>query len=237
VLKIAGVPPPRPPAPQCRALEQRQRLLEKSTRRGRPQRKRHDAFEVHSRHLHDRAREIDRGLRRLHAVAAHAGIAFDEKAHVDTVADGRFGEALRDDLVVEHDGEPPQALGQRHQPVGLGAADDVEREQDVVGDAGVGEDFDLAQLLAGDPGRARLHLQLPERGNLVRLDVRSIGDAVLGQMRLHAADVVLHDRQIDGDGGCVEVGDRGHCGRFHVWRSFGSAWRTITAIGLAAVVT
>ena len=117
---------------------------------------------------------------------------------------------LRYRFVVEHDREPAQPFGQRHQPIGLGAADDIEGEQHVVGHTRVGEHFHFTQLLAGDADRARLHLQLAQRRDLVRLDVGAIGDAVLGKVRLHAANVVLHDVEVDGDSRGFEVENGGH---------------------------
>ena len=70
-------------------------------------------------------------------------------------------------------------------------ADDVEREQHVVRHAGVGEHLDLAELLAGDAHRAGLHLQLAQRRDLVRLDVRTVREAVLREMPLHARGCCL----------------------------------------------
>jgi hypothetical protein len=64
-----------------------------------------------------------------------------------------------------------------------------------------------AELLAGDADGAGLHLHAADRGDLVRLDVRPVPDGVPREMRLHAADVVPHDVEVDGDGGRVEVGD------------------------------
>ena len=71
-------------------------------------------------------------------------------------------------------------VGQLHQPVGLALADDVEGQKDIVADAGVDEDFRLAELLAGEPDRAGRHLHLADRRDLVGLDVRAVGDALRG---------------------------------------------------------
>src|SRR5206468_11488244 len=62
----------------------------------------------------------------------------------------RLTEAAGDDLVVEHDGQPREPPRQRQQPLALGTPEDVEGQQHVVGDAGLGEHLDLAELLAGD---------------------------------------------------------------------------------------
>ncbi len=80
-------------------------------------------------------------------------------------------------------------LDQRRQPLGLGIAEDVVGEQDVVGDAGLGHDLDLAELLARDADRAGLHLQRGERWDLVGLDVRTIGDTVPSKKLLGALDI------------------------------------------------
>jgi len=116
----------------------------------------------------------------------------------------------RDDLVVEHDGQPSESAGQRHEPLGLLAPEDVEGQENVVGDPGVGEHLHLAELLAGDADGAGPHLQLAERGNLVRLDVRTVRDAVPVEVLLHPPDVVLHDVQADRDGRRVQVFDERH---------------------------
>ncbi len=137
---------------------------------------RHQAFELHVRHAHRRTRQVEGGLRALHAVAAEAGIAFDEEAHVDAMAAACFRQSLGDHLVIQHHGHALQALDQRRQPLGLGFADHIEGEQDVIGHAGVGHHFDLAELLAGDADSARIDLHLGERRQLVRLDMRAIGE-------------------------------------------------------------
>ena len=69
------------------------------------------------------------------------------------MADAGLRQAAHDRVVVGDDGEALYAGRKLHQPVGLRLADDVEGEQDVVGDAGVNEDLDLAELLAGDADR------------------------------------------------------------------------------------
>ena len=99
-----------------------------------------------------------------------------------------------------YDGEPLHPLRELHQPVGLLFADDVEGEQDVVGDAGIGEDLDLAELLAGDADSPGFHLHLPDRGDLVRLDVRPVAEPMRGDRRLRPRDVRFQAVEQDGDG-------------------------------------
>jgi len=94
-----------------------------------------------------------------------------------------------------------------HQPIGLRLADDVEREQDIVGCAGVDEDLCLTKFLAGDPDGAGRHLQLRDRRNLVRLDVRPVADPGARHHRLHAPDVGLQAVQVDRHDGGVELTD------------------------------
>jgi hypothetical protein len=139
-----------------------------------------------------------------------AGVAFDQEAHGGAVAPGGLGDAARHDLVVEHDGQFLDALVELDQPLGLEPADDVVGQQDVIGHAGVGEHLDLAQLLAGDAKGPRLHLHFPERRDLVRLDVRSVADAVLRQVRLHPLQVRLHDVEVDRHRRGIEFADRFH---------------------------
>ena len=79
----AGVPPPETTGTaNAGALEQAKRLVEEVVRARKPARERHQALELHSRQRIVGARQVERRLRRLHAVAAHAGVAFDEEAHV-----------------------------------------------------------------------------------------------------------------------------------------------------------
>src|SRR6266705_4446873 len=74
----------------------------------------------------------------------------------------------------------------------------------------IDEDLDLAELLTRDAHGAGRHLQLADGRDLVSLDVGAVADAVLGEMRLHPANVVLHDAHVDGDGGRLEIADGGH---------------------------
>src|SRR4029453_3500445 len=78
---------------------------------------------------------------------------------------------------------------------------------DVGRDAVIREHLDLADLLADDPARAARDLQPSDRGDLVRLDVRAIPDAVPVQVGLHAPDVVFHDVEVDRDDRGVELLD------------------------------
>ena len=159
---------------------------------------------MQARQVHGEARQLACGLRGLHAVPAHAGVAFDQEADVAIEPPRRFGEAARHGLVVEHDGEAPDTLVQREKPLRLPVADDIVGEQDVAIDAGVGEDLDLPELLAGDAARAGVELHLADRRNLVGLDVRPVGDATLVELGLHAADIRFEPVEVDGDGRRVE---------------------------------
>ena len=166
-------------------------------------------------------REIERGLRVLHAVARAAGVALDQEADVDAVALAGLRQSARHHLVVDHDRHALEAPDQRDEPLGLGVAQHVVGEQDVVGDAGVRHHLDLAELLAGDADRAGVDLHLGERRNLVRLDVRAVGEAVAGERLLRALDVRLDDVEVDDDGGRIEVCNRsGHCDSPMAWAEF-----------------
>jgi len=72
--------------------------------------------------------KVERRLRRLDPVAAEAGVALDQESHVGAVTRARLGQFARDHLVVEHDGQPAQPCRERHEPIGLGPAEDVERQ-------------------------------------------------------------------------------------------------------------
>ena len=147
----------------------------------------------------------------LHAVAAAAGVALDQEADIDAVALAGFRKPARHHLVVEHDRHALEAPDQRGEPLGLGVAQHVVGEQDVVGDAGIRHHLDLAELLAGDADRAGVDLQLRQRRDLVRLDVRAVGEAVARERVLRALDVRLDDVEVDDNRGCIEIGDQsGH---------------------------
>jgi hypothetical protein len=69
---------------------------------------------------------------------------------------------------------------------------------------------DLPQLLAGDADRAGLDLQPGDCRDLVRLDVRPVGDAMPVEMALHPVDIVRHPVQQDGHCRRIELTERGH---------------------------
>ncbi len=167
----------------------------------------HEPLEMHPRQPHDRAGQVEGLVRRLHSRAAEARVALDEEPHVGSGVRRGVGQLARDDGVVEHHREAAHALDQRHEPVGLLAAEDVVGQEHVVGDAPVDEHLDLAELLAGDADGSGFDLHPSDRRDLVRLDVRPIADGVPREMRLNAADIVAHDVEVDGDDRRVEVGD------------------------------
>src|SRR5262249_2387144 len=93
---------------------------------------------------------------------------------------------------------------------GLLIANDIEGDEDVVGDTGIDESFRLADLLAGYAGSAGIDLHFGDRRNLVGLDVRTVGAAMTGDLLLDTGDVVLKPVEIDGDRRRVEVFYRLH---------------------------
>ena len=95
---------------------------------------------------------------------------------------------------------------ERRKPLGLGGADEREREQDVADPGGL-HHLGLAELLAGDPDRAGAELHVRDRGQLVRLDVRPEGETVLVAVALHPRDVALDGVQVDGRNRRVERRD------------------------------
>ena len=194
----------------ARLLEQGERPLEEFAGIGIAIGEGHQSLELQARERHRGASQREGLVRRLHTGALEAGVALDEELEVHVVARGGRRELAGHHLVVEHHREPPHPPREGGQPLGLGRAEDVVRQQHVVGHLGVGEDLHLAQLLAGDADRARRHLHLTDGRDLVRLDMRSVAEPVPGQVRLHAADVVRHHVQVDRHGGRLERGDRGH---------------------------
>ena len=109
-----------------------------------------------------------------------------EKAHpVDLVSlDPYTGEHLRPAHLARH------PFGKIHEPPGLRLSDQVEGDEDVVGNTGIGEDLRLAELLAGDAGRAGLDLHGGDGGYLVGLDVRPQPVGTAGH-RHHPSDVLV----------------------------------------------
>ena len=61
-------------------------------------------------------------------------------------------------------------------------------------------------IIAIDAHGAGLHLQPAERGDLVRLHVRPVGEALAVAVILEAADVAVDGVEVDDEGGGVEVG-------------------------------
>ena len=118
---------------------------------------------------------------------------------------------LGDEVVVERDGEAG-AAGQRDQAGELGAAQQIEGQEDVV-QAGIGHDLGLAQLLAGDADGTQLDLAAGELRQLVGLDVGTELQPVRVGIILRAAEVGLDPVEVDEHGRGVEVVDHpGHGG-------------------------
>ena len=139
-------------------------------------------------------------FRRLHAAAPGAGVALDHDMKLRGPIGERGGETVNGDRAVGGDGKARDSAGQRLQPGKLGRPQDVEGDEDVV-EAGIGHDFRLADLLAGDPLGAGLDLGPGEERQLVRLDMRARLDAMAVEMGLEAGDVAPGDGLVDDDGG------------------------------------
>ena len=142
--------------------------------------------------------------------------------------------------VVERDGEAG-AAGQGHQAGELGAAQQVEGQEDVA-EAGIGHDLGLAQLLAGDADGAELDLAAGELRDLVGLDVRAELQPVRVGISLRAAEIGLDPVEVDEHGRGVEVvDDPGHGGaplrRSCSHRHPGAASRTAACAAARAMDT
>ena len=68
-------------------------------------------------------------------------------------------------------------------------------------------DLGLTELLARDPDRTGAHLHVRDRGQLVRLDVRAEGEAMLVAVALHPCDVALDGVEVDSRDRRVQRGD------------------------------
>ena len=101
------------------------------------------------------------------------------------------------------------------QPRHLLPADQIVGNQDVV-DAGLRHHLGFADFLAGDALGAGLDLHLGEQWALVRLDMRTVGDAGCVAGGLDARDVALDLVHVDdGAGRAVVAGDLGGEGCGH----------------------
>ena len=103
------------------------------------------------------------------------------------------------------------ALRQVGKALQLVAAHHVEGQQHV-GDAGVGHDLGLAQLLDGDSLRPQLDLRLGQRHQLVGLDMWTVGEAGGVAALLPAAQVALYHVDVDDGHGGFEVFQALACG-------------------------
>ena len=77
--------------------------------------------------------------------------------------------------------------------------------QQHVGDAGIRHHFGLAQFLDRDALGAQVDLRLGQRHQLVRLDVRAVGEACLVAALLPFAQVPFHHVDVDHRNGGFEV--------------------------------
>ena len=121
-------------------------------------------------------------------------------------------DAAQHHLVVGDDCEAGNTRRECHQALGLGFAQDIVGEEDVVSDSGIGEHFGFAELLAGNTDGTRFGLHPGYRRNLVRLDMRAIGNAVPRHLFLRAGDIVFEPVEHDGDGRRIQVLNSCHGG-------------------------
>ena len=121
-------------------------------------------------------------------------VDLDQHVHFALGALHRVRPSARHGRVIDDEGEVG-AIEQRDHAVSV---DGIERigNPDVV-DAGLGEDFRLAELRAADADRAARDLQPGERRALVRLGVRPQPQAARRRDLLHALDVAFDARLLD----------------------------------------
>src|SRR5690606_37949034 len=91
----------------------------------------------------------------------------------------------------------------------LGGADNIVGQENL-GDAGIGEDFGLAQLLHGDAHGAQFHGAFGEAGQFVGLDMGAELDGVAVGIGLYAGQIGLDAVKVDQDGGGIEFENIGH---------------------------
>jgi hypothetical protein len=153
-----------------------------------------------------------------------ARIAFDEHGQRAGGIEGG-GEAVDGRRAVGNHAEACHALVQGAQPRQFRRAENVIGDENIF-EAGIGENFCLADLLAVDADGAGCALGLGHRDDLVRLDMRAECLAVLVEVSLRAADV----------GGEPVLVDHGHGGENLVERraDFGPGRRHGKPSGLGA---
>ena len=166
-----------------------------------------EAGELQVRPGDDLLRQRNDLLRRC-AGALDFGLQVRHDADADALCRGGGLQAIQH-LAVVGAYRDAAAARQPGEARGLLRPDDVVGQLDVI-KAGVEKDLDLAQLLAGDADGAGLLLNAGDFRALVRLDVRPKGQAVAVAVSLHARDVAFHAREVDEDGGRVEVTGVGH---------------------------
>ena len=152
----------------------------------------------------DQSSELERRLARFGARPVHADVDFDYHPRATAARNRGEVEIAHVARVVDGDDDVGQ-LEEAHQPLDLGAADNLVRDQDVA-DAARGHDLGFAELGAGDAERAGRQQLVRQRRNLDGLGVRAPADTRLAARGGHARDVALHDIQVQQQRRRVEVG-------------------------------
>ena len=160
--------------------------------------------------LGGRAGEIDYGGG-CDAAAVVADVDLHEYARADLIGVGglvEVGEILR---VIDRDHNVATS-GQGHEALDLAATDDFVGNENVM-DAGVGHDFGLPDLGAGDPLRAGCELEVGDGWGFVRLGVRPEVFARRAEVLGEQVNVVFERVEIDQEDGGVD-GVAGHADVF-----------------------
>ena len=144
------------------------------------------------------------------AEPSQPGIELDQHRDREPSLARDAGDARGDLVRVDRHGDG-DAFGEIGEPCELVLSDDRVADEDVL-DAGVGHHLGLAELRDLHAGRAGLDLQVRDLGQLVRLRVRSQGDAQLAGHRGGSVDVRAHDVEVEDDLRRVgrELGKRSH---------------------------
>ena len=164
----------------------------------------HQAHEVQAGGGINLLRQDQGGFTRQDAAAVHADLDLNDDAKGDAAGDGGLGQLAHVTRVVHGNGDssPASEIAESRD---LDGADDLVGDQHVA-NAAVHHGFGLADLGAGDAGRAGLDLHEGDTRRFVVLDVGPYVHAGAVQVTLHDLDVAPYQVEVDHGRRRVDVG-------------------------------
>ena len=151
----------------------------------------------------DRLGQNDGFPGRLNAGSAPSRVAFDQDGERRAVHACSLGKTPQCLFGIDRDRQC-RPLVQTKQPLDLGLADDIVRDDDI-SNPGVYGHFGLGKFLAGDAHGASGDLHVCDRRDLVGLEMGPAVDPVRGQVPLHSVDVAFEDGEVDDNDRGLEI--------------------------------